>query len=167
MAALNGLEQAGCDAFAALGVRTVIDIRSAGERASAPDSRCVTAITTVVAAPLPAPNDLGPAAYLSVFRTDASMKTIFDVLSDKNAWPVAIHCTYGRDRTGIVSALLLQVQGAEEGYILEDYQRTQEAGLSTTPASLEAVLQTLREEGGAAAHLASIGITPEQLAALH
>jgi hypothetical protein len=167
MAALNGLKQAGCDAFAALGVRTVLDIRSAGERAIAPDSRCVTTTAKVVAAPLPAPNAVGPAAYLSVFHTDASIKTIFGVLSDENAWPVAIHCTYGRDRTGIVSALLLQVQGADDGYILEDYQRTQEAGLSTTPASLEAVLETLKAEGGAAAHLASIGITPEQLAALH
>jgi protein-tyrosine phosphatase len=166
MAALDGLKQAGCDAFAALGVRTVLDIRTAAERGVAPDSRCVTSATKVVVAPLPAPTSLSPEQYLSVLHTDASMKTIFAVLSDDAAWPVAFHCTYGRDRTGIVSALLLQVQGVDDAYILGDYQRTQDAGLSTAPASLAAVLQALKAEGGAAAHLASIGISPEQLTAL-
>src|SRR5450432_2483628 len=96
---LADLSAAGCDAVARLGLRTVIDLRTDGERMFTPDDACVGA--RVVAAPLPVPYDVSPSNYLADFETMASIVKVFETLGDAAAYPIYFHCTYGRDRTGI------------------------------------------------------------------
>jgi len=50
------------------------------------------------------------------------VKQVFDVLSDEQNWPVLVHCTQGKDRTGLVIMLVLFLLGVDEEIIDRDYQ---------------------------------------------
>lgn len=165
-AAPTSLSDEGCSAFAALGLKTVIDLRTQGERFSAPNAACVDAAATTVTAPMPVPYNVSPVDYLADLHTDASVKALFDTLGDEAKYPVLIHCTYGRDRSGVAAALVLLALGASREVILRDYLRTADNGLSAFPASLEAVLDEVEREGGIDAFLAGSGVAPETVAVL-
>jgi protein-tyrosine phosphatase len=49
---------------------------------------------------------------------------IFRRLADDDGLPAVIHCTAGKDRTGIASALLLAALGGPEATIIADYSLT-------------------------------------------
>ena len=106
---------------------------------------------------------------------------------------VLVHCTAGKDRTGVAIALLLDAVGAERDAVVADYAAS-EANLSgawadsmfamidamgvpiptldeliaaTPPAAIEEALAWVdREHGGSAAYLRSGGLTGAGLAGL-
>lgn len=49
-------------------------------------------------------------------------RQVFDILLDKNNYPTVIHCSSGKGRTGILSALILAALGVNEEVIMEDYR---------------------------------------------
>jgi|EP00985_Skeletonema_marinoi_P008418 hypothetical protein len=49
------------------------------------------------------------------------IKYVLDLISDKNRHPVAFYCTAGKDRTGMIAAIILALLGAEDDAIVEDY----------------------------------------------
>jgi len=49
------------------------------------------------------------------------IKYVLDLISDKNRHPVAFYCTAGKDRTGVIAAVILSLLGAEDDAIVEDY----------------------------------------------
>nr|CAG8609214.1 840_t:CDS:2 [Entrophospora candida] len=46
---------------------------------------------------------------------------ILEVLTDKSNLPVLIHCKHGKDRTGIVIAIILSLLGIPDELIIKDY----------------------------------------------
>lgn len=54
-------------------------------------------------------------------RAREGYSRFFQILLDQEEGAVLWHCTYGKDRTGIASALLLYALGAEEDTIMKDY----------------------------------------------
>jgi protein-tyrosine phosphatase len=51
----------------------------------------------------------------------------FKLLAAEQALPAVFHCTGGRDRTGMVAALVLDLVGVDDDVIAEDYLLTQGA----------------------------------------
>ena len=54
----------------------------------------------------------------------ASFKAVFEHIRDSPDRPLLFHCTAGKDRTGIMAALVLGVAGAPLEYINRDYALT-------------------------------------------
>ncbi len=160
-AAPGGLDESGCEKLKALGITTLVDLREASEWNALPDPSCVT----VVHAPLPIPYSLSVADYLADLRSDASMKLVFETLASAQGG-VLLHCTYGRDRSGVVTAVLLRAAEVSRAEVMNDYLRTAENGLGGTPPSLEAVLDDLDATGGARSRLERIGVSEAQWKAI-
>ena len=49
---------------------------------------------------------------------------IFEILANKDSLPVVLHCTAGKDRTGVSTAFLLSVLGVDRDLIEADYKLT-------------------------------------------
>lgn len=105
--------------------------------------------------------------------------------------PLLVHCTAGKDRTGVVVAVLLDALGVRPAAVVEDYARTREhltairdqtrvlpawkkriatlpeEAHTSEPATMEHFLTLLHaHHGGAASWLAAQGFGPADLAAL-
>lgn len=162
---LAALTEAGCAAVAELGIRSVIDLRVESEVSAKPDDACVLTEAQLLAAPLPVPYNVSAADYIAVLDTSESIVRIFEVLGDEARYPVYFHCTWGRDRTGILAAVVLLALGATPDAIMEDYLVSDET-VGAFPASLRAALDEIARRGGIDAYLAAAGVSPEQLATL-
>lgn len=69
-------------------------------------------------------------AYADILENGvASYRTILLHLRDKPHEPCLVHCTAGKDRTGIIMALILQLLGVEDQIIADEYALT-EVGLA-------------------------------------
>lgn len=56
----------------------------------------------------------------------AEMKEVFEILAEDDSYPVLIHCTQGKDRTGIVVLLLLLLTGVvSEDVMSGDYIKSE------------------------------------------
>lgn len=50
------------------------------------------------------------------------VKQVFEVLANDQNWPVLVHCTQGKDRTGLIVMLLLFLLDVDEAAIDKDYR---------------------------------------------
>jgi len=64
------------------------------------------------------------AAYLQLTRAAAKIAHIADLVASSDG-PVLVHCTAGKDRTGVVVAVLLRAVGVRRTDIVADYLRTE------------------------------------------
>jgi protein-tyrosine phosphatase len=58
---------------------------------------------------------------------DSSHQPLVDALTtvgDPTNWPLVFHCAAGKDRTGVLAALVLDILGVERPVIVEDYMLT-------------------------------------------
>lgn len=159
------LGETGCADCAALGIRTIVDLRIESERTSNPDAPCLAPFANTIYAPLPVPYNVSPADYIADLDATPSIATLFNVLGDASAYPVYFHCTWGRDRTGIVAALVLLALGAERADIMADYLLSQPT-VGAYPESLQAALDEIDRRGGIEAFLDAAGVATPQLATL-
>lgn len=59
---------------------------------------------------------------------DEILETLL-LFTNPDNYPIQIHCTQGKDRTGLISCMLLSMAGVPEDIIVKDYAKTQ-AGLA-------------------------------------
>ena len=203
---LVGLDEAGVEAILEdLGIRLIIDLRTRREcdREGGPphDLRGVRyvnlpfepqgAISAEDVAAGKATNLLDD--YLAHLRVSGQvLLESFEILAGPDSLPAVVHCTAGKDRTGIFVALLLDLLGVAPEAIVADYAATapnmarvldriraspffQETGLASAPdwifeappETMRAFLQRLHEDhGGAAAWALERGMRRETISAL-
>jgi protein-tyrosine phosphatase len=72
--------------------------------------------------------DISNDLYLEIL--DASIPVvgqIFEILAAPGGAPILIHCQAGKDRTGIVTAVILLALGVEKNLIIDDFMKSNEA----------------------------------------
>jgi len=73
-------------------------------------------------------NDLIGSLYLEILDGSVSVfRDIVDLLLEPSRCPMLIHCHAGKDRTGIISALIQMALGADQQSIIEGYMASNEA----------------------------------------
>ncbi|HWA71867.1 MAG TPA: tyrosine-protein phosphatase [Polyangiaceae bacterium] len=164
-APLYNFTTAACADFAALGIRTVIDLRTEDERLQKPDAACVGAAANVVLTPLPIPYNVSRQDYIADLDAKASIAAALRVLGDPASYPVYFHCTWGRDRTGVLSAVILLALGASHADILQEYLLS-EPNVGAYPDSLVGTLDEIERRGGVEAYLTASGVPMEDVEAL-
>ena len=128
---LAHLDDAGVAALGRLGLRRIIDLRADDEVPWAPSRLGDIAVTTQRA-----PLFLG--SVDSFFANDVSLDEMYRRLVEDSAdrvvdvvrgiladQPVLVHCTVGKDRTGVTVALALAAAGVDEDAVVADYARTE------------------------------------------
>lgn len=183
------LSAAGWDQLLEYGVRTVVSLVSDGAPWEDQGSGWPSEIERVVVAI----EDLGERDFLESYGRSGLLGTPFYYPEALRRWPgrqadairaitaarsggVLFHCQRGRDRTGIISLLLLGLCGVEETHIIADYELSDEALSDDESAELAEVLA--REERkvadglrdvlaalDAATYLADAGLTQAELTA--
>ena len=193
---LTKLSPAGLEALTAYGIETVLDLRWPEEIAAAPSPVAQLAGVRYVSVSLLTDNpaDWGAlGGYCAKERWNCTvlehlqpqLREALAVIAAAGPGPVLFHCVAGKDRTGIIAALLLALADVIPGAIAADYAASttnlRDAYLrryaSSDPAAvLEAVrcpeaaiynmLEYLGGGGGVRAYLARIGLGPADIGQL-
>ncbi|KAK2596424.1 hypothetical protein N8I77_013315 [Diaporthe amygdali] len=71
-------------------------------------------------------------------------------------YPILIHCSAGKDRTGVICALILSLCGVEDEAVAHEYSLS-ELGLKSRPEFLRNLLQEPVVKGNAAAAMQMVG----------
>jgi protein tyrosine/serine phosphatase len=193
-----------------VGVRTVIDLRTNSERAQEgpaplearpevlhlplsliPDDELLYKDPSVVLPDRWADGAVG--AYLHFLRDiPSSIRDAVRRLADPASGGSIVHCAAGKDRTGVLTAVVLDTLGVDREHILADYELTnariegvfarlaqsstyavdvQRIGMDAhrvSPDTIDKVLVHLDEfDGGSAGYLRSVGLTEAELDRLH
>jgi protein-tyrosine phosphatase len=125
--ALHRLDDSGRTALSALGLRTVIDLRTDEEVRAAPSALDDTGARTFhvplfdAAAIGRLPPELAAIYRYMIDDCGAAIATAIGRLCADGALPALVHCTAGKDRTGLVVALVLEVIGVPDEIIAADY----------------------------------------------
>ena len=149
----------------ALHLVTLIDVRMGLESMfQGPDSEGITAHRVYL--PMHAPMKPGKTFYLKIIQNKNSEKAIarfFATLADKGSYPLLYHCGIGKDRTGTLTALLLDLLGTPRDVIFDDYLAS---GKTANSAWLQQVFDEVDKHGGIEAYLKSLGVNADQLDAV-
>ncbi|MCI5138364.1 MAG: hypothetical protein D3922_08095 [Candidatus Electrothrix sp. AR1] len=73
---------------------------------------------------IPAIDSTGNYLTLNGTVRDWANKVVTNICED-GTFPLLLHCTYGKDRTGIITALILLAIGVEHPVIIEEYMQTE------------------------------------------
>lgn len=123
------------------GLSTVIDLRSAAEIAAVPAAFAGQPGVSTLHHPVF--SDLDPLASMIAADPDFRLEqryvraleraaprfaAVIAAVADAAPGLVVVHCTAGKDRTGIVAAMLLDLAGVPHPAIIADYARTADHG---------------------------------------
>ncbi|WP_435084708.1 tyrosine-protein phosphatase [Gordonia hongkongensis] len=186
--------------IAGLGLQTVIDLRDDAEIAALPTGLDAI-VPNVLHRPLdprallsaerePSPDPLTDLYIALIRERGAELAAIIADLARPSALPALVHCAAGKDRTGVVIALVLSAIGMPDDIVAADYALTAdyltaeffdalpvESGAAdptaevlrgARPESMTAMLRVLAaEHGGARTYLTGHGVPDEAIDQLH
>lgn len=131
---LGRLTAADRDALAAAGVTLDIDLRTADEQAQSPDlladdarfayqriSLMGTEKMDLQKMMTTFPDSLGAAYVQWLDHSQPQFKQVFQRIAAEREGTVLFHCTAGKDRTGIIAGLLLDLAGVPRADIVHNY----------------------------------------------
>jgi protein-tyrosine phosphatase len=124
---IRGLTERGWQALLDYGIGSAIDLRAADELAADPQ---VDAPIPVAHVPLAESNldwSSVRVGYLGLLERYRPRFAEAVALLSKAEKPVVVHCQGGRDRTGLVVALVLALAGVDREAILTDHVRSEES----------------------------------------
>jgi protein-tyrosine phosphatase len=190
----------------ALGIRTVVDLRLTDEAQREGSALSDIPAVRYLSLPLSSAGDIRSdmvadgagmdivAHYVALMEgSAANIVTAVRAFADERSWPAIFHCAAGKDRTGVLAAVVLDAVGVSREAIIADYALTGQRmkqisarllrlptyrdmqalsrgikGAATADAeSMAAFLGELRGRyGGGAGYLAAHGMTTGELAAL-
>lgn len=148
-------------------LHTIIELRLDNEiKKDGPDKPYLTkGVTNLLHWPMAGSRGPGLAAYESYTEENGPLfRDFFALLAKPDSYPVLFHCSAGKDRTGILAALLLDFLGTPRTIIYDDYLHS----MRITPALkvhkewLDAVFERVDAAGGIEAFLTKCGVTQEQ-----
>lgn len=130
--ALHRIDDAGRETLRRLDVRRVVDLRDEDEIQAAPDALDGLAVE-VLHRPIlgdwtriPAAARSLPGLYSEMItHRGAALAAAVLAIADASEGAVLVHCTAGKDRTGLVIALALSAVGTPREAVLDDYERTE------------------------------------------
>ncbi len=198
--ALHRVDDAGFAQLSALGLQTVLDLRVPEEVQFAPSPVDLLAETgtrvfhlSLVGADFSEiPPDLEGVYHFIVDRRGDAIGSAIKSLAAPGALPALVHCTAGKDRTGIVVAFTLSAMGVSDEIIAADYalsslyldpqltpaigrisadtgldEQVTQAMMASPPELILQVLDRAREQAGSIeGYLGRHGVTQAELAAL-
>jgi protein-tyrosine phosphatase len=147
-----------------LGVAAVVDLRSPAEAVE--EGRGPIALhprsVTYVNVPLgmarlegwdrdAAPGVVTAQMYLEQITADPGVPLALELISVLAARPTVVHCTIGKDRTGVVVAMALLALGVDEETVVADYM--------ASAANIDRMVERLRGWPRYAAHM---GVIPDE-----
>ena len=186
-----------------LGIATVLDLRDAATASELPQN----VGANVVSLPLfdeegmarmrPRVAEVSPRTLMRLVRTETTAEAIaaaFALLAEESSYPLVFHCLTGKDRTGLLAALVLGVLGVSDDDVTRDYAMTEHnmsrtierlrrlgrlpAGDSfsaelpreffeTPPSAMRSLLRELRDQyGSVRGYVTSCGVDAPTLAGL-
>jgi len=182
-----------------LNIRTVIDLRTPeevqcqgiGALVVPPVARHHFSLTNSTAEM----DDIQP--YIRILNTSGlNLAEAFNVLANTETYPAVFCCNMGKDRTGVLAAVLLGALGVDDEQIMHDYEMTKQSisqntsrviehiqsdyntliddippflarVIDTKPQAIKAALINLRDEYGSIRdYVRSIGVTEDALVRL-
>jgi len=188
---LDKLTGADMAAFAALGIRSVYDLRTEAERSVQPDrlppgteyvvvdvledlaDAAPAQLSKVLADPKAAEEMFGggkgqalfESAYREIFglaSARAAYRRLFSDLTHEEHRPALFHCTTGKDRTGWAAAAMLMLLGVPGDLVMKEYLLT---NVQLLPAE-KPLIDRFRAQGGVPDVIRPlIGVAPEYLEA--
>ena len=130
---LSALSDRDMERFQKLHIHTIVDLRGASEQAAMPDK--VAEGVTYCSCPMMREEGMEQAAelsfaqslktgYLEMIQGNAGKvgEAVRAVMEGLSKGAVVFHCTAGKDRTGVLAAILLLRLGVGEEDIVADYQ---------------------------------------------
>jgi protein-tyrosine phosphatase len=194
---LAQLTDDGMRALADYGVRTIVDLRWPGEIAAKPHPAALIASgvrchrISLLASDETQWASLSGACTKEMWKcavlehTRPQLKEALEIIADAASEPLLFHCVAGKDRTGLIAALLLALADVKAEAIAADYaessSRLADAYLLRYPDLQRAeIFEALRcpeegvhnmvayleEYGGAAGYLRAIGLSDARIARL-
>src|SRR5579884_1168464 len=147
---LSTLSDADFAVLGELGIRNVVDLRTSLEvesRGRFPDHEAISYRHLPLTDTLPGAEDAPvwddadfvARRYVSYIQERApSVTAVLELLSEPSNLPAVFHCSVGKDRTGVLAAIVLGFLGVPDELIIEDY--------ALSSAAMERIVERLRAE---------------------